>query len=297
MSHQPHQHARIGTTPVCFRDWFAQTPPQYTSGRDSARCLTLSEFPQFVADELGMPFTELWSLYFDDISHRYCSSLAAAAAKAGVALSNIQLDAIDADLASTDDERRTASIETIKSWMDRAALIGAPSVRANPDQPTPGRPFDPDRIAESYKRLAEYGDKIGVDVLIENHFGYSAAISNVVAIWERVGHPRCAMLADWGNSPAKTTEDRIADLSQMFGGLGLVEAKAMRFDNHYRHVSYDIGAIVRATEGSGYTGDYAVELFALGDDMPQDPVRAVLAVAETIKTNLREAPHAPETPQ
>ncbi|HEV2597827.1 sugar phosphate isomerase/epimerase family protein [Sphingopyxis sp.] len=289
MTSLPLANSRVGTTPVCFRDWFAQTPAQYTSGRDPARRMKLAEFPQFVADELGMPFTELWSVFFDDISPAYCASLAEAAAKAGVSIDNIQLDAIDADLASLDNERRDHSVEVVKQWMDRAALIGAPSVRANADQPTAGRPFDPDRIADSYRRLAEYGDRIGVDILVENHFGYTAQISNVMAIHERVAHPRFGLLADWGNSPAETTEARIADLSHMFGDLRLVEAKAIRFDEDYNHLNYDIGAIVRATEASGYTGKYAVELFTLGDAMPLDPVRAIQSVAATIRDNLRAA--------
>lgn len=281
--------SRLGATAVCFRDWFAQTPPQYTSGREPARRMKLIDYPQFVADELGLPMAELWSLYFDDLSPAYCSELGEAAAKAGVSIPNIQLDGIPADLAAEDDEARARSIEVVKQWMDRAAAIGAPRVRANTDHPTPGRPFNPDRIADSFRQLADYGDQVGVDVLIENHFGYSAVPANVVAIHERVSHPRCAMLCDWGNSATEGTQARLADLSQMFGRLGFVAAKGVHFDADYRHLDYDIGTIVRATEDAGYRGPYSVELFAMGEGMPADPVRAVLAVAECVAANLKEA--------
>lgn len=283
--------ARIGATAVCFRDWFAQTPPQYTSGREPLRRMKLIDYPRFVADELGLPMAELWSLYFDDRTLRYCGQLGEAAAKAGVTISNIQLDAIPADLAAGNEGARAGSIYIVKHWMDRAAAVGAPRVRANTDIPTPGRPFDPDRIADSFRQLADYGDQIGVDVLIENHFGYSAIPANVVAIHERVRHPRCAMLCDWGNSSAKGTEARIADLSQMFDGLGFVAAKGVHFDAAYRHLDYDIGELVRATEASGYRGPYSVELFAMGEGMPVDPVRAVLAVADAVSANLRSEAH------
>ena len=278
---------RLCVTTVCFRDWFAQTPAMLKSGRPAPRTITLGEFPQFVADEFGLGLAEFWSLYFQDLSPAYCRDLKKAADRAGVAIANIQLDNIDADLAAVDEDARMKSLEVVRQWMDRAALLGAPRVRVNTDIPVAGREFDPDRIADSYRRLAEYGDKVGVDVLIENHTGYSVSIKNVVAIYDRVKHPRCRMCADWGNSPAKDTESRIADLSLMFHGLGFVSAKGVSFDAEYRHTAYDIASIVRATEASGYRGIYSVELFALGKAMPEDPVRAVKSMIEAIAANLK----------
>jgi L-ribulose-5-phosphate 3-epimerase len=283
----PRSLGRLSVTTVCFRDWFAQTPAAFRSGRPTSRSMTLSRFPEFVADEFGLGQAELWSLYFEDLSPAYCRDLKRAARKAKVRIANLQLDNIDADLAAVDEPRRMQSLELVRGWMDRAALIGSPRVRVNTDTSVANRPFDADRIADSYRRLAEYGDKVGVDVLIENHTGYSASIKNVVAIYDRVKHRRCKMAADWGNSAAKDTEARIADLSAMFSGLGFVSAKGTRFDAEYRHLPYDISAIVRATEASGYRGIYSVELFAFGKDMPEDPVRAVKSMIDTIAANLR----------
>lgn len=278
---------RLSVTTVCFRDWFAQTPAPFRSGRPPQRQMTLRQFPEFVADAFGLGQAELWSLYFEDLSPAYCKELKQAARKARVGIANIQLDAIDADLAAVDETERARSLELVRGWMDRAALLGAPRVRVNTDKPVAGRAFDPDRIAESYRQLAQYGDKVGVDVLIENHTGYSASIKNVVAIYDRVRHRRCKMAADWGNSAAADTEARIADLSTMFHGLGFVSAKGTRFDEDYRHTAYDVGEIVRATEASGYRGTYSVELFAFGKAMPEDPVRAVKSMIDSIASNLK----------
>ena len=281
--------ARLALAPVSFRDWFEKTPSFATSGRPSARRLTLLELPAFVADEFELPNAELWSYYFDDESDAYCRALARAARKAKVGVCNLQLDAIGADLAATDEGERVKSIDVVKSWMDRAVLLGCPRVRANTDEFVPDRPFDPDLIADSFRRLAVYGAKIGVDIFIENHTGYSASISNVIAIHERVGHPRCKLLADWGNSAAKSTEARIADLSLMFPHLALVSAKGRKFDADYRHVSYEIAPIVRATEASGYRGIYSIELFTASDDMPADPIRAARAMIGAITPHLLSA--------
>lgn len=279
--------ARLSATPVSFRDWFSLTPVSFRSGRPAPRTLTLGQFPEFVAHELGLGLAELWSFYFEDLSPAYCRDLKRAAKKANVRISNIQLDNIGADLAAVDEAERAKSLEVVRGWMDRAALIGSPRVRVNTDAPTPGRAFDPERIADSYRRLANYGNRVGVEVLIENHTGYSSSIQNVVAIYKRVKHRRCKMAADWGNSPAETTEARIADLRAMFSGLGFVSAKGARFDDLYRHIAYDVPAIVRATEASGYRGVYSVELYGPREEMPEDPVRAVKSMVAMIAANLR----------
>lgn len=285
-AHASRPSARLSVTPVSFRDWFPQTPDFLKSGRPAPRQLTLGEFPGFVADELGIQQIELWSLYFEDLTPAYCATIKSAAKKARVGISNIQLDNIGADLAAVDDAERSQAIDIVKGWMRRAALVGAPRVRANTDQPVAGRPFDPERIADSFRQLARYGEEVGVDILLENHTGYSASIDNVLAVYERVQHERCKLLADWGNSAAADTEARIADLARMFPALGFVSAKGVSFDDDYRHLGYDIGAIVRATESAGYRGIYSIELFTMGKAMPEDPVRAVRSMAQAISANL-----------
>jgi hypothetical protein len=73
----------------------------------------------------------------------------------------------------------------------------------------------------------------------------------------------------------------------MFPRLGLVSAKGLHFDEHYRHVDYDIAAIVRATEASGFRGYYSVELYVPTlEEAPPDPIRAVKSMVQTISREL-----------
>jgi sugar phosphate isomerase/epimerase len=55
-----------------------------------------------------------------------------------------------------------------------------------------------------------------------------------------------------------------------------------------RHVAHDFGALVRATEASGYRGIYSIEQWpTTGSAPPADPIRAALALKDELRTNLR----------
>lgn len=169
--------------------------------------------------------------------------------------------------------------------MEIAAACGAPSMRANVGGGK-GEPFDLGTTADSFRRLAEHGERIGVRVLVENHGGHSMVEGRVAAIVRAVGSPWCRSLPDFGNMPGEVTMGgRLAFLSSMFETADLISAKGMEFDDRYRHTSYEIGACVRAAEAAGFKGIYSVECWA-PKYVPPDPFRAVTAVAASIRENI-----------
>jgi len=242
--------------------------------------LTLLTAPKFIADEVGLHNVEVWNRHFDDMSLDYCRALKAAAASAGSKITNIQLDG-QYDLSSPDADKRKESLTFVKGWMDRAAALGAPRMRAN----TGGRPSDPvaDQTVDSYRQLAAYGKTIGVKILVENHDG-SSEIPRAVDVVRRVNDPFCRSLSDWGNTPAGSQKEREAALKTMLPYLEFISAKEVDFDAQNRHVSYDIVPIIEMTEASGFRGIYSIEFF--GDRPPADPVKAAVAMAHTIADHL-----------
>jgi sugar phosphate isomerase/epimerase len=165
--------------------------------------------------------------------------------------------------------------------MDRAAAVGAPTLRAN----TGGGPpeaWDVNRTADSFRQLAQYGRKIGVKILVENHIGYSADIDKVVAIIKTVNDPYCRAICDWGNSPSN--EGRVNALSKLFQYLELVSAKQLDFDENNRHVNYDVVPIIKATEASGYKGIYSIEFYG---KPPQDTVAAAKNMITALVANIK----------
>jgi sugar phosphate isomerase/epimerase len=277
---------RIGITTVCFRERFPATRSKNMpapAGGD----LTLLAAPKFIADQLGLHNVEVWNFQFEDTSMDYCRRLKDEAIRAGSKIINIQLDG-PYDLSNPDASKRAESIKFVKEWMDRAAALGAPTLRANSGGEAPGAVWDLNRVADSYRQLCEYGKKIGVKVLVENHIGFSRDIDKAVAIVKTVNDPNCRMICDWGNTPARTNTERIPVLSKIFPYLDLVSAKELDFDEQNRHISYDIVPIVKATEESGFRGIYSIEFYTVKSP-PRDPVAAAKTMMQVIAANIAPA--------
>jgi sugar phosphate isomerase/epimerase len=272
---------RIGITTVCFRERFPATrskgaaPP---AGGD----LTLLTAPKFIADELGLHNVEIWSAQFAEKTPEYCKQVKSAAEAAGSRIINVQIDGPE-NLSDPDPAKRAASIASIKEWMDRSAAVGSPRMRANTGGGS-AEAWDVNRTADSFKQLAEYGKKIGVKILIENHTGYSADIDKVVQIVKAVNDPNCKLISDWGNTPSTSPADRVAGLSKLLPQLELVSAKELDFDDQNKHVSYDIVPFIKATEASGFKGIYSIEFYS--NRPPRDVVGAARDMMNTIAANI-----------
>lgn len=263
------QRARLAVTTVSLRH---NLQPPLGSPSKVGPMMDLASAPRVIRDRLGLNQVEVWSLQFQDKSLDYCRGLRTAAEAVGSRFINLQLDS-NYDLSATDPARREQSVNLVKEWMDRASVIGAPSLRANIDAGKADSPLQLEPATQSFRTLAEYGRKIGVKILIENHTGASAKADNCVTILKAVNDPFCRAVVDWGNSAATTEAGRIADLSKLFPYLQLVSAKGQHFDAAGKHIEYAIEPIVRATEASGYRGIYSIELFAEPDG-PEDAFQA-----------------------
>lgn len=273
---------RIGITTVCFRDRFTATRGKNEGAVPAGQELTLLTAPKFIADTLGLHNVEIWSAQFADQSLDYCKQVRAAAAAVGSRIINIQVDGRE-NLSDPDDAKRAASIAQIKQWMDRAAAVGAPTLRAN----TGGGPpeaWDVNRTSDSFKQLAAYGKTINVKILVENHIGYSADIDKVVAIAKTVNDPFCRVISDWGNSPMTSPAAQVAGLSKLFPYLELVSAKELDFDEQNRHVNYDVVPLIKATEASGYRGIYSIEFYG---KPPKDTVAAAKDMITALAANIQ----------
>jgi sugar phosphate isomerase/epimerase len=273
---------RIGITTVCFREQFTQTRDKKAAPLAPDQALTLLTAPKFIADTLGLHNVEVWSQQFADMSLDYCRAIKAAADAVKSRIINIQVDGQD-NLSEPDPAKRAASIDGIKKWMDRAAAVGAPTCRANTGG-GPAEAWDVNRTADSFRQLAQYGKKIGVKVLVENHTGYSADIDKVVAVVKTVNDPYCRALSDWGNTPSSSPEARLAGLSKMFPYIELVSAKELDFDEQNHHVNYDVVPLIKATEASGYKGIYSIEFYG---KPPKDVVAAARDMVGALSTNIK----------
>ena len=146
-------------------------------------------------------------------SKRWLEKMANVQVKEGVHLHHISNNA-PRDICELDETRRKAGVEVAKKWLDGAAVLGAKSMRVNSGGPriSPIAQSDPSsypknpeiekylsQCIESFKEMADYGEKVGVKVTIENHWGLTANPINIRIIIEEVNSRFCEASPDFGN--------------------------------------------------------------------------------------------------
>ena len=134
--------------------------------------------------------------------------------------------------------------------MDAAKTLGCHTVRVNGY--SSGTPDEQMKlVADGMRKLVDYADPLGINVVIENHGGLSSNSKWLVQTIKSVNHPRAGTLPDFGNfrigGPSKDNPDVKVESYDSYVGVAEmmplakgVSAKPRVWDfngNQYRHRS------------------------------------------------------------
>jgi len=160
--------------------------------------LTMEEFIDY-CDKLKLDGTELTSYYFKSDEDSYLLGLKNKCFHLGL---NISGTAIGNDFVNPDKKERAKQVEDVKRWIDKAVVLGAPSIRV----------FGGGRIPEGYtekdaynwvipalQESVEYAEQKGVVLAIENHGGFPMTSEQVIHIIHEVDSPWFGANLDTGN--------------------------------------------------------------------------------------------------
>jgi len=285
--------------------------PETIQLKGKYRELTLLDFPQFTKETYpGVNVMDLWSSLFGDItddsmftrterdsqirlgefdpsslsSKRYLDELVTKMVSAGIMATHISNNA-PRYLADLDDESRKEGIRVAKLWLDAAKQIGVKSMRVNTGGPQiipasvmqGGYPRNEEIVPylknaiESFKELADYGEKSGVKVTIENHWGLAANPVNIIIILNEVNSPYCEASPDFCNWEHEF---------MLYHGLELLISRASSMVHAKRWTRFpdvDIARCVRVLNDSKYKGYISFEYEGGGD-----PVEGTLKLMEDV---------------
>lgn len=256
---------------------------------------SMTDFPQFTKDTYpGVTHMDVWDAIFGDptdssqfasdgsfdpstaSSKRYLDKFADNIAKTGVSVQHIANNG-PKHLCDADEADRREGIRVAKMWMDAAKQIGARSMRANTGGPrvlpqgteVPGaegghvqnyavQPYI-ERCIQSYKELAEYGEKLGVKITIENHWGIAADPVYVRIVIGEVNSPWCETTPDFCNW----------ELEWMcYYGLELLAPLGNSMVHAKRKTVYpnvDVARCVNIMDNAHYRGYFGLEYESGGD--------------------------------
>ncbi len=174
------------------------------------------------------------------------------------------------DLANLDDEQRAQTVENHKKWVDAAKYLGCHSIRVNAHGEGTSEEVS-EAAVKGLTSLSEYAATQGINVLVENHGGYTSNGKWLSDVMTKVNMPNCGTLPDFGNfcmtvGYGSINSEECTDPYDIYQGVAelmpfakAVSAKSYDFDDNGNQPKIDYAKILQIVKDAGYTGYIGVE--------------------------------------
>ena len=166
----------------------------------------------------------------------------------------------EGDLGDPSQKAREKAVENHFKWMEAAKFLDCHSIRVNAK--SEGTYEDQIRLAsDGLRRLTEYGEKIGINTIVENHGGLSSNGKWLVSVMKEVEHPMCGTLPDFGNFKIKDGEwyDRYTGVDELMPYAKAVSAKSHSFNWRGDEINTDYKKMINIVLSAGYNGYIGIE--------------------------------------
>ena len=166
----------------------------------------------------------------------------------------------EGDLGDPNQKARVKAVENHFKWMEAAKFLGCHSIRVNAK--SEGTYEDQIQLAsDGLRKLTEYGEKIGINTIVENHGGLSSNGKWLVSVMKEVDHPMCGTLPDFGNFKIKDGEwyDRYIGVDELMPYAKAVSAKSHSFNWKGNEINTDYKKMINIVLSAGYNGYIGIE--------------------------------------
>lgn len=221
--------------------------------------------------EFGIDGIEYVNQFFKDKASdkSYLAEMNKRASDNGVTQLLIMVDG-EGQLGDASLARRAEAVEKHYKWVEAAKELGCHSIRVN--AASSGSYEDQvHRAADGLRALSEFGDKHGINVIVENHGGLSSNGSWLSTVMKKVDHKRCGTLPDFGNFGIDRKKgewyDRYKGTKELMPYAKAVSAKTYDFDEARPLVTIDTRwgketnyeKMMKIVAESGYEGWIGIE--------------------------------------
>jgi len=218
------------------------------------------DFPR-VASRFGVDAVEYVSTFYESKlkNKRDLAELKRRAAGEGIWSKLIIVDGASA-LGAPEPKSRRRAIDEHKKWVEAAAFLGghAVSVRAT----SHGSEDDQVKwLSDGVRSLCKFSEPFGIDILLENHDGFSANGTWLGEVLSAVGHPRCGSRPDFGNFKLDDGReyDRYQGVRELSPFARAFSAKAYDFNDRGEETSINYAQMLKIVLDAGYHGHVAIE--------------------------------------
>ena len=200
------------------------------------------------------------SFFFDKAKNKtYLGEMKTRASDLGVNSLLIMCDN-EGDLGDPDNMKRKIAIENHHKWVEAAKYLGCHSIRVNAR--SEGSYEDQINLAsEGLRKLTEFGEELGISIIVENHGGLSSDGKWLSAVMRKVDHPLCGTLPDFGNFKIKDNQwyDRYLGVKELMPYAKAVSAKSHDFDSNGNEIHTDYFKMMDIIIKENYSGYVGIE--------------------------------------
>jgi sugar phosphate isomerase/epimerase len=244
---------QFGLAAYSLRNYFSISKGKAKKPADDGPAIDMFGFIDYCVAN-GFDSAELTSYFFAaDLSDAYFLRLRRYAFERGVAICGT---AIGNNFTVGKGPKLDAEIEAAKTWIDWAAVLGAPHIRffAGTGAQLAQDPNRIDEACEAIDQCAEYAAKKGIYLGVENHGRLTA--DQMLEIMRKVNSPWVGVNLDTGNF---VSDDPYADLAACVPFAVNIQVKAkMRSPSGEEHDA-DFGRIADILKAANYQGSVVLE--------------------------------------
>jgi L-ribulose-5-phosphate 3-epimerase len=167
-------------------------------------------------------------------------------------------------IGDPDAEKRQESVDRHKKWVEAAKFLGCHSIRIN-GYSEGSFTEQMKLVADGLRSLCEFSDPYDIDVIIENHGGYSSNGQWLVGVMKQADHPRAGTLPDFGNFRIGREEGKNISYDSYRGVAELmpyargVSVKTTAWDDEGNESELDYLRMMRIVLDAGYRGYCGIE--------------------------------------
>jgi len=241
----------------------------------------------------GISAIEYVNSFFKDKARdkAYLKQLNARADEHGVKQLLIMVDG-EGNLGDADESKRTQAVENHKKWIDAAKELGCHSIRVNAAS-SGSFEEQQQRAADGLRRLTEIAEPTGINVIVENHGGYSSNGKWLRGVMQMVNHPMCGTLPDFGNfcldwsrsDDPEAWYDRYQGVIELMPFAKAVSAKTYAFDEAGNETTINYPRMMKIVLDANYHGYVGIE-YEGSKHPPREGIKLTKALLERIREDL-----------
>lgn len=249
--------------------------------------MTNLDFPVVAKKDYGISAVEYVNQFFKDKARdeKYLGELKQRCADNGVTSVLIMCDG-EGHLGDPNTQARKKAVQNHHKWVDAARFLGCHSIRVNAHSEG-GYDEQIKLAADGLRQLAEYGDKHGINVIVENHGGLSSNGAWLTAVMKKADHKRVGTLPDFGNFGLGGGKeyDRYKGVKEMMPFARGVSAKSHDFDDKGEETHTNYHKMMAIVLDAGYRGYVGIEYE--GGKLPEpEGIRATKKLLERVREEL-----------